>query len=222
MRYFARLFVLLMLSCIAQTLHANLITNGSFEDDTNFISGGDETTTLGIGSTDMPGWLVVNDFLAWIGPGNPWTLTANDGDFFLDLTDFSTGAPFGGVTQDVATDIGATYQLTFDLGSSSQWGLPDSLVASAGTTSAVFTSTLTGIDEWETFNLSFVATMATTAISFVGESGSQYIGLDNVVLTQGGNGPGTPTPAPSSLTLLAIGGLVTRVLRRRKQVAASR
>lgn len=215
MRFFNRLTILFVLSSFTHALHANIITNGSFENDSNFLSGGDETTTLAVGSTAMPGWSVVNDLIAWIGPNNPWNLTASDGDCFLDLTDFATGAPFGGVAQEVDTIVGATYHLGFDLGSSSQWGLPDSLIASAGDTSATFVSTLTGIDGWATFSLSFAATTTTTAISFIGESGFQYIGLDNVVLTEV-SGPVSRIPAPGTVVLITLGGLLARASRRRE------
>jgi len=74
--------------------------------------------SLPVGSTAITGWASVGDTLAWIGTGNPWGLSANDGARFLDLTDFAAGAPFGGVVQTVATSPGASYVLSFDLGSS--------------------------------------------------------------------------------------------------------
>ena len=38
--------------------------------------------SLPIGSTAISGWTTVGDTLAWIGTGNPWGLTANDGARF--------------------------------------------------------------------------------------------------------------------------------------------
>jgi hypothetical protein len=103
---------------LASASQANLLVNGSFEDG-NFVNPGNATMSLPIGSTAISGWTTVGDTLAWIGTGNPWGLTANDGARFLDLTDLAAGAPFGGVTQAVATTPGASYLLSFDLGTES-------------------------------------------------------------------------------------------------------
>jgi hypothetical protein len=75
----------------ANAAQANLITNGSFEDTTNFVPNhpADDTMSLTVGSIAMTGWTVVNSGLAWIGPGNPFGLSASDGTYFLDLTDYT-------------------------------------------------------------------------------------------------------------------------------------
>src|SRR5678815_4488708 len=75
--------------------HANLLTNGSFEDKTNFVGNSDDTMSLTAPSTAMTGWTVTGDSLAWIGPGNPFGLTASDGSYFLDLTDYDDSPPQG-------------------------------------------------------------------------------------------------------------------------------
>ena len=77
----------------ANAAQANLITNGSFEDTTNFVQtpqmrmtryviarGLDRHDRLDRSSTGS---------LAWIGPRNPFGLTASNGDYFLDLTDYT-------------------------------------------------------------------------------------------------------------------------------------
>ena len=62
---------------VATAAHADLLTNGSFEDVTNFVNQGNDTDLLALGSTAMPGWTVVgSEALAWIGPTNPFGLTA--------------------------------------------------------------------------------------------------------------------------------------------------
>lgn len=58
----------------------------------------------------------MNGQLAWITASNPWGLSAQDGDSFLDLTAHPTGAPFGGISQDIATVLGQQYELSFYLG----------------------------------------------------------------------------------------------------------
>src|SRR5664280_769576 len=76
---------------------ATLVTNGSFETGA-FVANLDDTMQLSVGSTAMTGWTVVVGGLAWIGPGNPFGLSASDGSYFLDLTDYRDHIPYGGVT----------------------------------------------------------------------------------------------------------------------------
>jgi hypothetical protein len=167
--------------------------NGSFELG-NYLPPGNDTMTLVPGSTDITGWTVHTDRIAWIGPDNPWLLSASDGDFFLDLTDYSTGAPFGGLSQEVVTRAGHTYEVTFDLGGSDRWGRPSALQVSAGSASQTFTNTTTeGISEWDSFSMRFTADGDMTTLSFVGVTGHQYIGLDNVAVN--------PVPVPGAVWL---------------------
>lgn len=179
--------------------HANLIANGSFESG-SFVPQGSQTMTLSPGSTALTGWQVVNDSLAWIGVGDPWGLDAQDGDLFLDLSDYSAGAPFGGVQQSLSTAPGYEYTVTFYLGSSDRWGRPASLTVSAAGQSDSFDSPTTGTNnDWQQFSFKFVANSASTALSFVGASGVNYIGLDNVVVTV------TAVPEPTTTVLLLAG-----------------
>jgi len=131
-------------------------------------------------------------------------LSASNGSFFLDLTNYQVGAPFAGVSQTVATTPGATYSLSFDLGSSTFWGRPDSITASAVGTSQTFISPSTGgNNDWQSVSMQFVASSATTTVRLQGASGHNYIGLDNVDV-EFVSGP-VPVPEPTTLALLGLG-----------------
>jgi hypothetical protein len=90
--------------------------------------------------------------------GIPLLLSASDGGYSLDLTDYATGAPFGGVRQLLSTLGGHSYQVTFDLGRSNRWGGQSRLQASAGSAAFSFLSTSTpSIDTWQSESLNFTA-----------------------------------------------------------------
>ena len=184
---------------MSQIASANLVINGGFESG-GYIPSSNDTMTLPIGSTAMSGWTVTDDLIAWIGPVNPWSLTASEGDFFLDLTDFATGSPFGGVSQNITTVAGQSYELSFDLGSSNIWGRPSAIEAGAAGFSNIFTSsTVGGTSDWDRFSMLFTAISGTTTIFLKGVTGFQYIGLDNVSVTT------VPVPAALVLFLSGIG-----------------
>lgn len=223
-----RLFVFVgFVSIAVPSAEANAILNGSFENGA-FVNQGSQTMTLLAGSTAITNWAVVGaDGLAWINAGNPWSLSAQDGDKFLDLTDFLAGPPFAGVTQSIATTAGSQYVLSYYLGSlTSIWGGPPvSITASAGSTSLTCTdSTQSTVSTWTLCSMPFTATGALTTITLAGAAGFNYIGLDNVSVELSDGTTTTTTggvPEPASLGLLALGavGLVaTRRRRRRQQV----
>lgn len=193
--------------------HANLITNGSFEDG-NLVPDGNGAMSVAVGDhTTMPGWTVVNGSISWIGP-NDFFLTASQGNRFLDLTDYRDAIPYGGVTQTITTVANAFYTLTFDLGSSARYGLPDSITASAGSASQTFTSTSPLDNQWQTETLSFQATGASTLISLIGDTANpSYIGLDNV------NVAAVPEPATWAMMILGFFGIGFMAYRRRSHPA---
>jgi Protein of unknown function (DUF642)/PEP-CTERM motif len=202
---------------VATSSQANLLTNGSFELGA-FVNQGNDTMSLAPGSTVITGWTVVTDTTAWIGAANPFGLTASDGSFFLDLTNYQAGPPFAGMSQTIATIPGATYSLSFDLGSSTFWGRPDSITASAAGTLQTFTAPTTGgNNDWQSVLMQFVASSTTTTVLLQGSSGFNYIGLDNVdVEFVSGPGP-SPIPEPTTLALIGLGLASLAVARRRKQ-----
>ncbi|HEY5290666.1 MAG TPA: DUF642 domain-containing protein [Caulobacteraceae bacterium] len=204
--------------CFASAAHANLLTNGSFENGAFVDNTSQDTDNLALGSTAMTGWTVIgSEGLAWIGPKNPFGLSAEDGSYFLDLTDYQSGGPFSGVSQTINTTAGDHYVLTFELGSSTTYGLPDGVTASAGSTSGTFTSTqTTSSNFWQSETLGFTATGSTTLIDIVGASGANYIGLDNVSVVQTS---GVPEPASWSLMLFGFAILGAGLRLRRQGLA---
>jgi hypothetical protein len=202
---------------------ATLVTNGSFEDVTNFVdNNSQDTMSLPFGSTAMTDWTVIgqNDSLAWIGPNNPFVaVKASDGSYFLDLTGFQDRPPYAGVAQTIATQAGSEYLLSFDLGSSLYQGLQDGILAAAGSQSEIFTSTNPGVNNlWQTETMLFTASSNTTLISLLGNSGSSYIGLDNVSVTFVS---GTPLPAALPLFVTGLGVMGLFGWRRKRNAAAT-
>ena len=200
-----------MLACFVSAQGA--LINGSFELGT-FVDDGNGTDSFLAGPTTITGWAAVGRQVAWIRSPNPWGLSAQDGTHFLDLTGYLTGAPFGGVTQTIATNPGQQYNLSFFLGSFTQrWGGPPvSILASAGGTSNTFTvSTTSTASTWTPFSMLFTATSANTAITLTGAAGVEYIGLDNVSVDLAST---VPEPESWALMMLGLGLLCSVGLRR--------
>ena len=187
------------------TAGPNLLINGSFEDATNFVDQVAGTMVLPFGSTTMPGWTVTSmSPISWIGPAFPLGLSAEDGSYFVDLL----GG--GRLRQNIVTIPGDQYRLSFYLGSSSISILnamitavvaPEPVALPGQVVSQTFTSTLTGVNNWELESLDFVAFTASTVVAFTGDDRG-YIGLDNVSVVATG---AATVPEPASLTLLAGG-----------------
>jgi hypothetical protein len=208
----------------AAPVHAQIIQNGSFEQGN---ATGDPS--LAVGSTAIPGWTVTTAEIAF-GTNGVYGLATPYGSQFLDLTGYHDSVPYGGVTQNIATTIGASYSLAFSLGadqSSSIYSGPVSAMASAGGTSQAFTfapaANSTG-NVWQAFGLNFTATSSSTPITIIGTqtAGGQFIGLDNVSVTQ------NPAAVPEASTTVSFGlllmlglGGMTVAAKRRKSAAAS-
>jgi len=156
------------------------------------------------GNTSLTGWNVLNSDLVWIENSNPFGVSAANGNRFIDLTGFSDIQPLAGVSQSVATEVGTTYKVGFELGSSVEYTAQTRVSVSAGGTMETFaTVNQTGNDVWESFTFLFTATSAMTDLTFMGITGFRYAGLDNVsILKAPGNGT-TPVPVPASALLLA-------------------
>lgn len=216
------LATVLMLAAASSASASNLLTNGGFDDPTGFSPPSNNTMSLGVGATTMTGWTVVNGSLAWIQTPDPFNLNPTSPSFFLDLTDYRDASPYGGVTQLLSTTAGNTYVLSFDLGSSLQYNVPDSITASAGATSATFTSTNTSQNDiWEHHTLQFTAGAGpTTLISLVGNNAAgAYIGLDSVSVELQ---TAIPEPATWAMMILGFAGIGFVAYRRKNKAMAFR
>ena len=194
--------IVLSASLLASAAHANLRTNGSFEAGA-FVNQGNDTMSLAPGSTVITGWTVVTDTTAWIGPANTFGLSASDGSYFLDLSNYQFGAPFAGMSQVITTTPGATYPLTFELGGSNVWGRPDAITASAAGTSVTFTTPATGTNTTGTGVDAVRRYLDVDHDPAAGRGRQNYIGLDTC----------RPTSSPRRSRNRALGHSWLRGLR---------
>lgn len=166
------------------------------------------------GSTAITGWTA-------LGPGDMQNtrtefVPANDGAQWVDLTGYS-GYDKGIVSDPIATEIGRTYRLSFDLGAYEPFGNATASVSINGGVPSLFVNLYqSGVMDWERKSLNWVADAAAASIQFLGVangvfSNDQAIGLDNVVFEKV-----VPVPEPGTYALLALGlGCIGFTVRRR-------
>jgi uncharacterized protein DUF642/PEP-CTERM motif-containing protein len=200
----------LLAACGCACLHANAITNGSFESPLVAAGGFSDFAS---GSTGIAGWTVVGatggvSIISGTNTQACCTFPAEDGAQFLDLTGDGTNA-VAGVEQTISTTLGTNYTLTFWVGNIDNpgngvgitstvnvnlGGLNGTLLDSA-TNRSTNSTTLT----WQMFTTSFTAAGPTTTLDFLNEdpSNDNLNGLDNVSVNVT-----SAVPEPSSVALL--------------------
>jgi hypothetical protein len=199
---------------------ANLVFNGGFENVSGTFADntGQDTMNLVTGSTAIPGWTTTVAALAWIGPSNPFGLTAAQGSYFLDLTGYHDNTPYAGVAAtSISTVIGTKYQVSFDIGSSTVYdssGQPGIQVNVNGNAAETAYAPVTLANLWTPSSFIFTATSGSTTLEFDGVSPAnslEYIGLDNVDVTAV---PESTTMVAGAMLLLPFGMSTLRMLRK--------
>ncbi len=213
--------VLITASGLSSSVFAatNLITNGSFENTNNFVITQQGSMALSPGNTALTGWTVVNASnkdLAWIGPTNPFGITASNGSYSLDLTGWHDSAAYSGVSQSISTIIGDTYNLSFDTNANGA-KISASAFGNNSLASSIFSNTQNTLNAWQTFSLSFTADSASTLVSLLGATaggggGGGYIGLDKVTVI-------SAVPVPAAIWMFGTGLIGLGATMRKKAQA---
>jgi hypothetical protein len=217
--------VLLLLAASSSIAHAQ-VTNASFESPTVPVNNF-SLFTVGVSPT-IPGWTVVGPTGTNVGivsttfVQNGVAFVAQDGVQWLDLTGLNSNSTEG-VSQNVSTISGHTYQLSYFIGNTTGGGIfgMTSTVNVSITGVAPFSDTNSTVSpstqNWQQFTHTFVATGATTTLMFTNAdpASDNDNGLDNIVLTDQGVAGAVPEPASAALVVSGLFGL--GILSRRKR-----
>lgn len=213
-----------LLLAYSHAASANLIANSSFEifaDTVTFDSNGG--TAFNAGSTELTGWSINGNDVGFLEPSNNWNLTPSDGNYFMDLTGYtSLGFPKGVSQMLSGFNIGQVYTFSMDLGilngpcylsgSVDICSGPIEVGASIGSLSEIFTHDSNDPGNiWGTYGFDFIADNSSMQLTIEGisvPSGNIYIGLDNVVVSA--------VPLPAAVWLFGSGLLGLICLARKK------
>ena len=191
----------------APALAANLVANPSFELP-NIVGGSYVLYTTA--STAITGWTVLGpagDSVS-LNPDTYLGLRASDGRQFIDMTGI-TGYDKGLRADAIATVVGATYRLEFDVGNYLPFGISTLGVSINGGVEKLFTNTSLAVTatnpmNWQRFGFDWVANSPSASLSFLGRangasSNDLGICLDNVGFAL------APVPEAPPLALMGLG-----------------
>jgi hypothetical protein len=190
--------MLLISSLCAHMSGANLVANGSFE-------GG----TLGIGS--FQGWQTnlgdTSTFVDSNGTTGPLYGQAFDGLWaaYLGSTAAAGGAT---ISQNVATEVGQQYLLTFALANDNAGLIPGNSFRVNVNNAPVFSLVNLPNQPYVSYQFSFVASSGQTPLAFFGSNDSSFLELDNVAVSA--------VPEPAALGLCLTGAVLAVLFRRHK------
>ncbi len=185
--------VLSVLLTLSFSTNANLITNGSFEDN-NVASGKwrvfDSSAVNGWQGSNIEIWNNLNG------------VSASHGLNIIELNAHGGGGDLFSIFQEVETIAGRSYELSFDYAARRNAN-ESFLVEIFSGQDSIFSAILDdhNVSQWSEFNTLFVATDANTTIEFTTTSASTLGNLiDNVALKV--SSPGTALIAGLALVLL--------------------
>jgi PEP-CTERM motif len=202
---------------------ANLVTNGSFEQP-NIVGGG--YVTYDTTKTDIVGWTILAPTPTEVVQLTPDTyagLRGSEGRQWLDLTGIY-GYDKGVRSASFATTVGATYEISFDVGNYVPFGFSTLGVRVNAGAEALFTNASLLVTHspnmsWASKSFQWVADTTSTQLTFMGRangslSNNAVIGLDNVRMEL----VSAPVPEPSAYALMLIGLLAGFGLLHRRRV----
>jgi hypothetical protein len=213
--------------CVAGVLSASArveagIVNGSFENPAVPVGG---FVNYGGGSTAITGWTVVGVDTAITNTSftqSGITFQAQAGNQWADLAGVTSNSQSSGLSQNVATIVGATYELSFWVGSAKDtvngFFFPATIDLSIdGGARQNFhnPATPSNMLNWLQFKVQFVATNASTNLRFLNGSASNNFlsALDNVEMNEVDV---NEVPEPLSIVMFGTGALgLVGALRRR-------
>ena len=176
----------------ASAAHAELVTNGNFE------------------TGNLSGFSVDPNGIGYVGVDSEAPRTGAFSAFFAGTDPASPDT----ISQTLATEIGATYHISFWLQSEADAN-PDSMFsASFGNTLLVSLMNDPGF-AYRNFTYDLVASSASSVLSFTGYNAPTAYDLDDVSVTRVGS---AEVPEPGTAALLGL-GFVGMMRLRRKQSA---
>lgn len=188
----SKLWAAVILSAaISPAMAGSAIENGGFENATppSPLPLPSENISSASDSGTIANWWVINNNVLWLANGADGGLTAQSGNYFIDLTGMNHASPQGTIDQTVTLTPGATYQLSFYVGSdfdnSNFGGNKQVGVVINASLVGIFTTDFaaTSGNQWQEFTTDFTPKFNTDTVVFEGisaGSGTDYLGLDNV------------------------------------------